>query len=46
MAVHFIDKNQLGEPANLKFELLKTEGNTVLRKIREPFYICKEKAHN
>ena len=38
MAVHYRQKH-LGETANLKFELIKTESNTVLRKI----YICKEK---
>ena len=42
MAVHYRQKH-LGETANLKFELIKTESNTVLRKIYEAFYICKEK---
>ena len=42
MAVHYRQKH-LGETANLKFELIKTESNTVLRKINEAFYICKEK---
>ena len=42
MAVHYRHKH-LGETANLKFELIKTESNTVLRKIYEAFYICKEK---
>ena len=37
MAVH------LGGTANLKSELIKTESYTVLRKIYEEFYICKEK---
>ena len=42
MAVHYRQKH-LGETANLKFELIKTESNTVLRKIYEAFYISKEK---
>ena len=42
MAVRYRHKH-LGETANLKFELIKTESNTVLRKIYEAFYICKEK---
>ena len=42
MAVHYRQKH-LGETANLKFELIKTESNAVLRKIYEAFYICKEK---
>ena len=29
--------------SKLKFELIKTESNTFLRKIYESFYICKEK---
>ena len=41
-AVHYRQKH-LGGTANLKFELIKTESNTVLRKIYEAFYICKEK---
>ena len=41
MAVHHSQKH-LGETANLKFELIKTESNTVLSKIYEAFYICKE----
>ena len=47
MAVYYRQKH-LGETANLKFELIKTESNTVLRKIYEAFYICKDerKAHN
>ena len=40
MAVHY---RHLGKTPNLKFELIKTESNTVLRKIYEAFYICKEK---
>ena len=42
MAVHYRQKH-LGETANLKFELIKTDSNKVLRKIYEAFYICKEK---
>ena len=42
MVVHYRQKN-LGETAYLKFDLIKTESNTVLRKIYEAFYICKEK---
>ena len=29
--------------SKLKFDLIKTESNTFLRKIYEAFYICKEK---
>ena len=43
MAVHYYRQKHLGETANLKFELIKTESNSVLRKIYEAFYICKEK---
>ena len=42
MAVHYRQKH-LGETAKLKFELIKTKSNTVLRKKYETFYICKEK---
>ena len=42
MAVHYRQKH-LGETAKLKFQLIKTESHTVLRKIYEAFYICKEK---
>ena len=43
MAVHYSHRQKhLGETAYLKFELIKTESNTVLRKIYEAFYICKE----
>ena len=42
MAVHHRQKH-LGETANFKFELIKTESNTGLRKIYETFYICKVK---
>ena len=42
VAVYYRQKH-LGETAKLKFELIKTESNTVLRKIYEVFYICKEK---
>ena len=39
MAVHYRQKH-LGETAKLKFQLIKTESHTVLRKIYEAFYIC------
>ena len=32
-----------GETAELKFELIKTESNTVVRKTYEAFYICEGK---
>ena len=42
MALHY-RQTHLGDTAKFKFEIIKTEGNTVLRKIYEAFYICKEK---
>ena len=42
MAVHYRQKYS-GDRANLKFELITTECNTVLRKIYEAFYIYNQK---
>ena len=42
MPLHYNQKIW-GETAKLKFEFIKTESNTVSRKIYEAFYICKEK---
>ena len=42
MAVHYRQK-RFGETAKLQFKLIKTESNTVLRKIYKVCYICKDK---
>ena len=42
MAIHYRDKHH-GEGAHLKFELIRTENNTILRKIFKAYYIYSQK---
>ena len=42
MAVHYRGKHE-GEGPNLKFEIIRSENNTILRKIFEAYYIYNQK---